>query len=252
MITTPWTSPPQDLLNSLSPQLVHVWRAPLDDSPERASRFRRYLSDAERTKADRCRTPHPQYQFVITRSILRILLSQYLGVLPTHIQFNTQPQGKPILVKPSSIPIQFNVSHTRGMALIALTLQYAIGIDVEGIDRKIQASDIAKRYFSAQESAYLASLSPPERLHQFFSHWTCKEAYLKMGGEGITGGLAQCELTFDSQECQVGLLNHDPQSQGKHCSLYQITAGAGHVGAVAIDCSSAQISYLNWQDEYVT
>ena len=250
LTTTPWTLPPQDLLNSLTPGVVHIWQARLDDSPERASQFRRHLSDDERIRADRCRTPQPQYQFVITRSILRILLGRYLNIPPTQIHFHVKARGKPILAKPSALPIQFNVSHTRGMALIVFTLEHPVGIDVERIDRQIQDSDIAKRYFSAQESTYLASLAPSNRLQQFFSHWTCKEAYLKMRGEGITGGLAQCELTFDSQERQVGLSNFDTQSLEEVCSLYQMNVGPDHIGAVAIACSTPQISYWNWRDDY--
>ena len=42
-----------------------------------------YLSADELTRADRCRTPHPQYQFVITRGILRMLLSRYMEVRPS-------------------------------------------------------------------------------------------------------------------------------------------------------------------------
>lgn len=248
-VTTHWASPPQDLLKSLIPGAVHVWRVPLDDSPERASRFRLHLSDDERGRADRCRTPHPQYQFVITRSILRILLSRYLGILPTQIHFETQPQGKLILVKPSSFPIQFNVSHTRGMALIALTLQHAVGIDVERIDRAIQDRDIAERYFSTRESEHLASLPAPERPLQFFSYWTCKEAYLKMQGRGIAEGLAHCEMTFDSEQSEVRLLSLGQQHPEEDCLLYRMTVGSEHVGAVAIASSSTQVSYWNWEDE---
>jgi 4'-phosphopantetheinyl transferase len=102
-----------------------------------------------------------------------------MEVRPDQLQFETQPQGKPVLITASSFPIQFNVSHTRGVAFIALTTQHAVGIDVEWIDRKVQDRDIAERYFSTRESEYLASLAPPERTHQFFSYWTCKEAYLK-------------------------------------------------------------------------
>ncbi len=250
-ITTHWASPPQDLLNSLISGAVHVWRAPLDDSPERTSRFRPYLSDDELTRADRCRIPHPQYQFVVTRGILRILLSQYVSFPPAHLHFETQPQGKPTLVRPSSLPIQFNVTHTRGMALIAFALHHAVGIDVEWIDRKVQGGDIAERYFSARESAYLASLSAPERIHQFFWYWTCKEAYLKMQGKGIAGGLAQCELTIEPDHCRAELSRLDQQGQKEDCSLSRIRAGAEHVGAVAVACSSAEISYWNWQDEYL-
>lgn len=248
-ISTHWGSPPQDLPSSLVPRNVHVWRVPLDHSPERAARFRPYLSTEERIRADRCRTPHPQYQFVVTRGILRILLSHYLGVQPTELQFATQPHGKPMLVTPSLSPIQFNVSHAQGMALIAITLHHSVGIDVEWIDRKIQDRDIAERYFSVRESAYLATLTPPERSHQFFSHWTCKEAYLKMQGKGIAGGLEQCELSIDPDQPEVGLSLLDQQKQKDPCSLHRMRIGAEHVGAVAIACATAEISYWNWQDE---
>ena len=247
-ITTHWASPPLDLRDSLTPEVVHVWRAQLDDSPERVSRFRVHLSDDECDRADRCRTPHPQYQFIITRSILRILLSRYLGILPSQIYFETQPQGKLILGKLSSLPIQFNVSHTRGMALIALTLQHAVGIDVERIDRAIQDRDIAERYFSARESEHLASLPALERAHHFFSYWTCKEAYLKMQGKGIAEGLAHCEMTFDSEHSEVGLLTLNEENRGEECSLYRMSVGTEHVGAIAIATPSTQVSYWNWED----
>jgi 4'-phosphopantetheinyl transferase len=174
-----------------------------------------------------------------------------MKVHPAQLRFETQPQGKPALITASSFPIQFNVSHTRGMALIALTTQHAVGIDVEWVDRKVQDHDIAERYFSPRESQHLASLSPSERTHQFFSYWTCKEAYLKMRGRGIAEGLAQCELTMNPDQMQIRLTEVDQQGQGEDCSLYQITPGSAHIGAVAIAFSSAQISYWNWEEEYL-
>ena len=250
-ITTIWVTPPNNLSNRLIPGTVHVWRTFLDDSHERASRFRAYLSDDEHIKADRCRAPQPQYQFVITRGILRILLSRYSGVPPTELNFASQSQGKPMLATPHSLNIQFNVSHTRGMALIVFALEDAVGIDVEKIDRNVQDHDIAERYFSARESAYLTSLPTSERKYQFFSHWTCKEAYLKMLGKGITGGLAQCELSIDPDQPAVRLSHLDQQVQKEKFSLYRMSVGAEHIGAVASACSVDQISYWNWQDEYL-
>lgn len=250
-ITTDWAMPSHNLLESLVPDAVHVWRVPLIDSPERALQFRNYLSQDECTKADQYRTPQPQYQFVVTRGILRTLLSRYLGISQAQLHFGTKTHGKPILLTPSSRLLQFNVSHTRGMALIALTLQQAVGIDVEWIDRKIQDGDIAKRYFSPRESAELASLVPVERTGRFFSYWTCKEAYLKMRGTGITGGLAQCEISLEPGQPKARLSLLDQQESKEDFSLYQIRAGAEHVGAVAMAISSPHISYWNWQDEYL-
>lgn len=179
-----------------------------------------------------------------------MLLSHYLGISITQLHFETETHGKPMLKTPSAIPIQFNVSHTKGMALIALTLQHAVGIDVEWIDRNIHDGDIAKRYFSAREATYLTSLSQTERTPQFFRLWTGKEAYLKMKGEGITGGLAQCELTIDPHQSEVRLSQVNQHNESRPCSLFQIIAGEEHIGAVAISRSSTEISYWSWQDDY--
>lgn len=149
------------------------------------------------------------------------------------------------------MPIQFNVSHTRGMALIAVAYQHPVGIDVERIDRKIQECDIAERYFSKRESAHLASLPLPERTNQFLSYWTCKEAYLKMEGKGITEGLAQCELSIDLERPEVRLSHPDQHGQKENYSLYRIGAGDEHVGAVALAWPSAQISFWDWEDTYL-
>ncbi len=249
-IFTHWASPPQKLSSSLIPGTVHVWRTQLDDSSERVARLRRYLSAEEQTRADRCRIPHPQYQFVVTRGILRTLLSRYIGVSPSDVHFMTQSQGKPMLRTPSFLPIQFNVSHTKGMALIAITLEHPIGIDVEWIDRKTPDKDIAERYFSAQESAYLASLPQPERTHQFFSYWTCKEAYLKMKGTGITGGLDRSEILMEPDQNEVQRSSLNQEEKTEDFLLYRMTVSPEHVGAVAIACSSTQISYWNWHDDY--
>jgi 4'-phosphopantetheinyl transferase len=156
-----------------------------------------------------------------------------------------------MLVTPSADPIQFNVSHARGIALIAITLQHAVGIDVEWMDRRVQDRDIAERYFSKRESAYLLSLTPPVRTQQFFSYWTCKEAYLKMEGRGIAEGLARCELSMEPDQAEVELSLLDRQGQTETCSLYRITAGSEHVGAIALAYPSAQVSYWDWQDKYL-
>ncbi len=251
-IITPWTSPPPDLPSILNPGSVHIWRISLNDSPERAYRFRNYLSEDEKLRADRCRSPHPQYQFVVTRGLLRKLLSRYLDVQPADLTFTTQSHGKPILVTPHLFPIQFNVSHTRGMALIAVTIEQMVGIDVEWIDRKIQDHDIAERYFSSRESAYLSSLPPAERTRRFFSYWTCKEAYFKMLGKGITGGLAQCELFIQRDQPKVNISPVSQKEQKEEYSLYQLAVGEEHVGAMCLSCHSPQISYWTWMDDLLS
>ncbi len=248
LASTHWASPSPDLFQSLSPGVVHVWRAPLEDSPLQAARYRPYLSTDECARAERYRVPHPQYQFVSTRGILRRLLSYYVGVPAPNLRIESSLQGKPTLADPSSPPLQFNVSHTRGMALLAVTVDHAVGIDVEKVDRALSTHDIAARYFSPTESAYLASLSLERRTAEFFTFWTCKEAYLKMRGIGLLGGLSQCEVALEPDGMKANILLKDGPNSKDECSVFRFNAGQAHIGALAVEWSSVEVSFWDWKD----
>ena len=248
LASTHWASPSPDLFQSLSPGVVHVWRAQLEDSPLQAARYLPYLSADERARAERFRVPHPQYQFVSTRGILRRLLSQYVGVPAANLRIESKLQGKPTLADPSFVPLQFNVSHTNGMALLAVMVEHAVGIDVEKVDRTLSDHDIAARFFSPRESAYLASLSPDLRTQEFFTYWTCKEAYLKMRGIGIPGGLAQCEIALDPDGVKANVLLKDGPNSKDECSVFRFNAGKAHIGALAVARSFVEVSFWDWKD----
>jgi 4'-phosphopantetheinyl transferase len=248
LASTHWACPPQDIFLSLSPGVVHVWRAHLDDSPLQAARYRANLSAEECARAERYRVPHAKNQFIATRGILRSLLSYYVGLPAVNLRFATNLQGKPTLADPISLPFQFNVSHTKGMALLAVTVEHAVGIDVEQLDRTVSDHDIAARYFSPRESAYLSSLSPEHRTQEFLTYWTCKEAYLKMRGIGLSGGLSQCEITLDPDGLKADVALMDGPSQKDECSLFRVNAGHTHIGALAVACPSVEVSYWDWED----
>ena len=72
-----------------------------------------------------------------------------------------------------------------------------------------------------------------------------------MQGQGIAGGLAQCELSIEPDQSEVRLSLLDRQGLTEAYSLYRIAAGSEHVGAIALACPSAQILYWDWQDEYL-
>lgn len=245
---THWASPSPDIFQSLSPGVVHVWRIHLEDSPGQAALYRANLSEDERTRAERYRVPHHQYLFISTRGILRKLLSHYVGEPAANLRFANNLQGKPSLLEPSSRSLQFNVSHTSGMALLAFTVDYAVGIDVEQIDRTVSDHDIATRYFSPQESAYLATLSPDRRTQEFLTYWTCKEAYLKMQGIGLSGGLAQCEIAFDPDGLKANVRLTNEPNRENDCSLFRINAGQAHIGALAVEWPSVKVLFWDWKD----
>jgi 4'-phosphopantetheinyl transferase len=164
------------------------------------------------------------------------------------LQVECNPQGKPRLTDPSLLPLQFNVSHTSGMALLAVTVEHAVGIDVERIDRAVSDHDMAARYFSPTESAYLASLSPDHRTREFLTYWTCKEAYLKMRGIGLSGGLAQCEIALDPDGVKAGVSLTDEPGRNNECSLFRVNASQTHIGALAVSWPAVEVSFWDWKD----
>lgn len=248
LASTYWASPSHDIFLSLAPGVVHVWRAHLEDSPQQASRYLPYLSTDERVRAERFRVPHPQYRFVSSRGILRKLLSHYVGVPAANLRIESDLQGKPALADPSFLPVQFNVSHTSGMALLAVTVEHPVGIDVERIDRAVRDHDIAARYFSPRESAYLASLFPDHRTREFLTYWTCKEAYLKMRGIGLSGGLAQCEIALDPDGVKAEVSLTNAPDRNNECSLFRVNAGQEHIGALAVSWPAVEVSFWDWKD----
>ncbi len=245
---THWACPSPYIFQTLFPGVVHVWRVHLDISPQQAALYRTDLSEDERARAERYRVPHHQYQFLSTRGILRNLISHYVGIPPGTLRFENNLQGKPALADPSSLSLQFNVSHTSGMALLAFTVEHAVGIDVEQVNRNVSDQDIATRYFSPREAAYLATLSPDKRTQEFLTYWTCKEAYLKMRGIGLSGGMAQCEIALDPDGLKATVLSTNEPIRENECSLFRINAGQPHIGALAVASPSVEVLFWDWKD----
>lgn len=248
LTSTHWASPSPDIFRSLLPGVVHVWRVHLDISPRQAALYRTDLSEDERARAKRYRLPHHQYQFISTRGILRNLVAHYVGIPAASIRLENNLQGKPSLTEPPHPSLQFNVSHTSGMALLAFTVEHAVGIDVEQVNRNVSDQDIATRYFSLQEAAYLATLSPDHRAQVFLTYWTCKEAYLKMRGIGLSGGMAQCEIALDPDGLKATILLTNEPTRENDCSLFRINAGQSHIGALAVACPSIEVFFWDWKD----
>ena len=242
-----WRFPSKEVFLSLRQGRVHLWRIVLEQSSDQLAFLKGFLSPTELSRSQQFRVPHPQEQFIATRSILRLLLSQYLGMHPLDIQFEKSPTGKPSLSPPQDSPVQFNVSHTKGMALVAITLTDPIGVDLEWEDRRIQEGEIAQRFFSARESAILTALSPEQRTREFFKYWTCKEAYLKMLGVGLTEQLSECEITLQdkSTEAHVSLaFRGDPDTP---YSLTWLDIAPQYIGAVAVGGTPLHLEGLTWE-----
>lgn len=186
-----WSVAPQTV--ELGKDEIHVWRVHLDDYDDRTlDQLKATLAPDEKARAERLVFPRDRNAFVATRGILRELLGRYLGRLPAQIEFDYGPQGKPRLrpelSKEKESPktsVQFNVSHSHGVALLAFAIARQVGVDVELVRPDFAGEGIAERYFSPQEVTELRNLPASLRDESFFLCWTRKEAYIKARGEGL-------------------------------------------------------------------
>jgi 4'-phosphopantetheinyl transferase len=183
----------QSLL-AISDNDIHVWLVKPDVITESAL-LRQYwqLIDAEESaRIKRLRRRQQQHNSLLSRVLVRYVLSQYEGLQEQQWRFVSTAQGKPVAVYPAGYhgrQLQFNISHTQGLIVCAVSVTQAIGCDVETTKRQNNWQGIAQHYFSDDEQAHLFSLPKVRQRQRFFDLWTLKESVVKASGLGLAIGL---------------------------------------------------------------
>lgn len=238
---------PAPALLTLSADEVHIWQAHLDLPAELLAQLRATLSTDELHRADRFYFERDRHRFTAGRGILRNILSRYSGIKPALLEFGYSPRGKPALRSDSAGgTLNFNLSHSGGIALYAVTRNRQIGIDLEMLRPMPDAEKIAERFFCAGESAALGNLPPTHKQEAFFLCWTRKEAYLKAVGEGLTC-LDDVEVSLTPGEPAKVLSISGGVQQASRWSLQHLTPAPGCVGAVAVEGHDFSLSYWEWE-----
>lgn len=234
-ITSLAWKPPSASLRWLTATDTHVWRYWLAQPTALLQTLSEYLSPDERQRAERFRFQRDCQRFVVGRGWLRTLLARYLDIEPISIQFEYLPHGKPVLVNDPTI--QFNLSHSQDLALCVVTCQHAVGIDVEFL-RPVAVNNIARRFFRPNEWATLATLNPIEQQSAFFRYWTCKEAYLKACGDGLSK-LQGVEVSL-SNPAQLVWLENDRSQQW---FLQEFQPAYGYMAALVVATAQPNLHF---------
>lgn len=194
-----WTLPPAHLV--LTDAAVHVWRASLNLSEFQLQNFWPTLTEDEQARAKRFHFPKDQNHYIAGRGMLRAILSRYLDRPPTQFRFDYSQYGKPTLTEVAGgEALRFNVSHSHGLALYAVTRNRDIGIDLELMRADFAGEEIAERFFSRPEFEKLRALPESAKCAAFFNCWTRKEAYIKARGEGLSMPLDQFDVSLSPGE----------------------------------------------------
>jgi phosphopantetheinyl transferase len=186
-------------LASIPPLLtgeVHIYATLLAHCSQWGGEQLGVLDASERDRATRFHFEEDRYRFQKTRAALRLLLGDYLAIDPREVEFHEGPHGKPYL-EGSQSDLQFNVSHTKGAAVLAFARGFEIGIDIEHARRRIDIEGVGRKVFTPIEQASISELGSASGLRQFFRFWTAKEAYLKATGSGLTCDPASIEADLE-------------------------------------------------------
>lgn len=216
---------------------IHLWHLDLTNSEAQWAVSSGWLASDELARAQRYLRAQIREQFVACRSLLRALLGRYLGVPPQAVMFELSRYGKPQLAAgqgdAASAALQFNVSHSHGQALIAVTRGRQVGVDIEFHRPLSDLPGIVRRYFSPADQAIFQTLTAEEQQRAFFRGWVCKEAFGKATGRGLTAGLEQ-----------VNVLADDPGEAARGWTWRDWSLGEGQFAAVCVEGAGLCLNWL--------
>jgi 4'-phosphopantetheinyl transferase len=183
-------------LLSPAPGTVHLWAVALDVPADRLAACQAVLSSEELERSARFHFDVHRDRYIAGRGALRHLLSRYLSLPARVLEFEYGANGKPALAGAAKESrLEFNLAHSEGQMLIAVTESTRVGVDLECVRELPDAAELVRSFFSAREIAEFEALPNKERSVAFFRLWTCKEAWLKATGEGIANLLRQVEVS---------------------------------------------------------
>lgn len=160
--------------------------------------LRRLLSEDELRQQARFHFADDRKRYLVTRAMVRTVLSRYVAVAPVDWAFSTNRYGRPEIARPhgEALGLCFNISHTRGLIALGVTRQRALGVDVENLVTRQVSEGIADRFFSPIEVAELSRVPADLKQDRFFEYWTFKESYIKARGMGLSIPLDRFSFSY--------------------------------------------------------
>ena len=221
---------------------VQLWHIPLEVPDTILSRYWAYLSEDEKTRGDRFRFEKDKRRFVVARGTLRCLLAKQLAQSPSAVQFCYGNYGKPALVRSGErCDFHFNLSHSGERALCALGGDRTVGVDIEYLKDIKRLDGMMERCLTEAELSDVKQQSETHQLEAFLQRWTCKEAYLKAIGLGLTQSMQSVEVRFNPTR-----FTSVPQPCVAEWHLSTIEVPASYVAALVTE-GSAELEINHWQ-----
>jgi 4'-phosphopantetheinyl transferase len=216
---------------------IHLWLVfPEEHSAAQVSRCRDFLTHDEVAKQQRFHFEKDRVRELVTRALVRTVLSRYVPLAPCEWRFSTGRYGRPYVTNPEAAPanIVFNISHTEGLVVLATARSRALGVDVENWASRPGLTHLAQRFFAPSEAAALNAIPPNQQQERFFEYWTFKESYIKAREMGLSIPLHQFSFGFPTEHSVV--FSAGEQASDKHrWKFWQFRPSPRHVLALCAD-----------------
>lgn len=223
---------------ALPPDEAHLYTVSLADAQDAdlLAAYRALLSPDERARHDRLIFAASRHEFLVTRALVRTVLSRYAPTAPADWSFTTGPFGKPAAQAPAP---RFNLSNTGGMVVCLVAADRDVGVDVEDTLRSPPPDlDLAERFFAPTEAAALRALPGPAQLARFFTCWTLKESYIKARGLGLSLPLSSFWFTL-AEDASIALSVEPEQDDGHAWHFELLRPTPRHLIACCVQRSTA-------------
>ncbi|MDE2004115.1 MAG: 4'-phosphopantetheinyl transferase superfamily protein [Betaproteobacteria bacterium] len=208
---------------------VSLWWCALAAPPERMPLLESWLSAAEVARADRFGMPALRDRYVVGRASLRAVLGTLLSMTARDVPIVRGERGRPRLECDSTL--DFNVSHTAGVALIGATRAARIGVDVERLDRAINVPGIARKFLTDAERRSLADVDADSARRRVLRLWTCKEAMSKATGDALSAPFGSLDVALhEGPRLRSGPVPYEPA----RWTLHSAAVPAGYVATIAL------------------
>ncbi|MFA8016387.1 4'-phosphopantetheinyl transferase family protein [Bremerella cremea] len=226
---------------------LHLWRVSLEDGLADVDQLHKSLSDAEQLRASKFFTENLAQQYVVYHAALRDILSRYLGVTPSKIAYQASGYGKPNVITGQAGPLQFNLTHSSELAVVAVTRDAEVGVDIERIREVRSFASMLERCLSDAERKDICAHQETEQHRHFLRFWTHKEAYLKTIGVGLRAPLDRVTLDLLAPDARKVVNHFHVFPNTPSVRLMELVPCEGFVGAVGTThVDSPEIKTFGW------
>lgn len=218
---------------------IHLWLCFYDsiDDESLLHAYRELISKDERQQMARFYFEKDRKRYLVTRALVRTVLSEYVKIDPKDLRFSANAYGKPFLAGDDDRvrSVSFNLSHTHGMILLGIAFPGAIGVDAEHTAIRAAPFDIVDKVFASPEIAALQALPPERRAERFFQLWTLKESYIKARGMGLSLPLDKFGFHFDREGRVTLSLQAELEDAADRWLFWQLRPSADYLVSICVE-----------------